>query len=76
MRTTAEHHKGIALMVGATLCWATAGILVRTMDSTDGWKITFWRSLFMTAFMLAVLGFQHGARLPRRRRERGTPAGL
>ncbi|MFL6581341.1 MAG: DMT family transporter [Burkholderiales bacterium] len=76
MRTPAEHHKGIALMVGATLCWATAGILVRTMDSTDGWKITFWRSLFMTAFMLAVLGFQHGARLPQRVRAMGWPGVL
>jgi drug/metabolite transporter (DMT)-like permease len=76
MRTPAEHHKGIALMVGATLCWATAGILVRTMDSTDGWKITFWRSLFMTAFMLAVLSFQHGARLPQRILAMGWPGVL
>jgi drug/metabolite transporter (DMT)-like permease len=76
MRTPAEHHKGIALMVGATLCWATAGILVRNMDTTDGWKITFWRSVFMTAFMIAVLGFQHGARLPKRVRAMGWPGVL
>ncbi|HEX7953376.1 MAG TPA: DMT family transporter, partial [Burkholderiales bacterium] len=66
MRTPAEHRKGIALMVGATLCWATAGILVRNMAVTDGWKITFWRSLFMTAFMLAVLVYRYGRHLPRR----------
>ena len=36
------------------------------MDVRDGWKITFWRSLFMTVFLLVVLAFQHGGNLPRR----------
>jgi drug/metabolite transporter (DMT)-like permease len=73
VRTPAEHRKGIALMVGATLCWATAGILVRNMEVTDGWKIAFWRSFFMSAFMLVVLAFQHGGRLPQRIRAMGWP---
>ena len=73
MRTAAEHRKGIALMIGATLCWATAGVLVRNMEVTDGWKIAFWRSSFMTAFMLVVLAFQHGGHLPRRIRAMGWP---
>ncbi|MGH8731637.1 MAG: DMT family transporter, partial [Burkholderiales bacterium] len=73
MRTPAEHRKGIAMMVGATLCWATAGILVRNMDVTDGWKITFWRSFFMTVFLLVVLSVQHGSRLPLRVRNMGWP---
>ena len=61
MRTLAEHRKGIVLMLGATLCWATAGVLVRNMEVTDGWKITFWRSFFMTVFMLLVLAYRHGS---------------
>lgn len=61
MRTPAEHRKGVVLMVGATLCWATAGVLVRNMEVTDGWKITFWRSFFMTVFMLLVLAYRHGS---------------
>jgi len=73
MRTPAEHRKGIVMMVGATLCWATAGILVRNMEVTDGWKITFWRSSFMTAFLLAVLSFQHGSRLVQRVHAMGWP---
>ena len=48
-------------MLGATLCWATAGVLVRNMEVTDGWKITFWRSFFMTVFMLLVLTYRHGS---------------
>ena len=61
MRTPAEHRKGVVLMIGATLCWATAGVLVRNMQVTDGWKITFWRSFFMTVFMLLVLAYRHGS---------------
>jgi drug/metabolite transporter (DMT)-like permease len=50
-----EHRRGVLLMVGATCCWASAGILVRNLSFTNGWEITFWRSLFMTLFILAVL---------------------
>ncbi len=73
MRTPAEHRKGIVMMVGATLCWATAGILVRNMEVTDGWKITFWRSSIMTVFLLVVLSFQHGSRLLHRIHAMGWP---
>ena len=73
MRTPAEHRKGIALMIGATLCWASAGVLVRNMEVTDGWKIAFWRSFFMTAFLLVVLSFQHGSRLLQRVHAMGWP---
>lgn len=55
-----EHRRGVLLMVGATACWALAGILVRNMRLTDGWEITFWRSCFMTTFVLAVLVRQYG----------------
>ena len=73
MRTPAEHRKGIALMVGATLCWATAGILVRNMEVTDGWKIAFWRSFFMSGFLVLVLSVQHGSRLLQRVHAMGWP---
>jgi len=73
MRTPAQHRKGIALIVGACLCWASAGVLVRNMEVHDGWKITFWRSFFMTLFLLGVIAFQHGRRLPERMRAMGWP---
>jgi drug/metabolite transporter (DMT)-like permease len=53
------HRRGVLLMVGATLCWSTAGMLVRSMDLQDSWEITFWRSLFMTVFILCVLAVQY-----------------
>jgi drug/metabolite transporter (DMT)-like permease len=46
-------------MIGATLCWASAGMLVRNMDLRDGWEITFWRSLFMTLFITGMLVVQY-----------------
>lgn len=73
MRTPAEHRKGIALIVGACVCWASAGVLVRSMEVHDGWKITFWRSLFMSLFLLGVISFQHGRRLPERMHAMGWP---
>jgi drug/metabolite transporter (DMT)-like permease len=73
MRTPAQHRKGITLIVGACLCWASAGVLVRNMEVHDGWKITFWRSSFMTFFLLSVISFQHGRRLPERMRAMGWP---
>jgi drug/metabolite transporter (DMT)-like permease len=73
MRTPAQHRKGVVFMLGATLCWATAGVLVRNMEVTDGWTITFWRSFFMSVFLLVVLSIQHGSRLPRRIVAMGWP---
>jgi drug/metabolite transporter (DMT)-like permease len=46
---------------------------VRNMDVHDGWKIAFWRSLFMTLFLLGVITFQHGRRLAERMRAMGWP---
>lgn len=63
LNSRAQHRKGVLLMVGATLCWATAGMLVRNMDLRDSWEITFWRSAFMTVFILALLVIQHRANM-------------
>jgi len=60
-------------MIGATLCWSTAGMLVRNMDLEDSWEITFWRSLFMTLFILGVLGIQYRSRMFERIRAVGLP---
>ena len=59
--TPTEHRKGVLLMIGATLCWSTAGVLVRNLNLTDGWEITFWRSLFMTVSVMGVLLVQYGS---------------
>lgn len=60
-------------MVGATLCWSTAGMLVRNMDLRDSWEITFWRSLFMTLFIVGVLAVQYRGGMFQRIRAVGRP---
>jgi drug/metabolite transporter (DMT)-like permease len=55
-----DHRRGVLLMVGATACWASAGVGVRNLQLTDSWEITFWRSLFMMLFILVVLIVQYG----------------
>jgi drug/metabolite transporter (DMT)-like permease len=59
MSRSEHHRRGVVLMLGATLCWATAGMLVRNMDLRDSWEITFWRSLFMTVVIGCVLVYQY-----------------
>lgn len=71
MIAPAQHRKGIALIVGACLCWSSAGVLVRSMEVHDGWKITFWRSFFMSLFLFGVISFQYGRQLPQRMRAMG-----
>lgn len=67
MTTSAASHRfGIALMIGATTCWATAGVLVRTLALRDAWEVTFWRSFFMGIFVLGVLAVQYRGELVRR----------
>lgn len=43
--------KGVLYMIGATLCWSTGGILVRSVTTTDAWEIVLWRGVFMAAFI-------------------------
>jgi drug/metabolite transporter (DMT)-like permease len=69
----AGHRRGLLLMAGATLCWATAGVLVRSQSVRDGWEVTFWRSLFMVVFLAGVLGVQYRAQTLRRIRAIGVP---
>lgn len=75
MTTRADHRRGLFLMLGATLCWATAGVLVRSQSIRDGWEVTFWRSAFMILFMAGVLFTQYRGDTLRRVRAIGL-AGL
>jgi drug/metabolite transporter (DMT)-like permease len=69
----ADHRRGLLLMLGATLCWATAGVLVRSQSVRDGWEVTFWRSFFMVLFLTGVLVVQYRAETLRRIRAIGLP---
>ena len=48
------HNHAVAVMVGVTLMWSTAGVVTRHLESARSFEITFWRALF-TALSLAVI---------------------
>jgi drug/metabolite transporter (DMT)-like permease len=73
MSTAREHRYALALMVGATLCWASAGVLVRNMTLSDGWEMTFWRSFFMTIAVAGWLSLQHRGSVWQKIRAVGLP---
>ena len=67
------HRRALLLMVGATLCWSSAGVLVRNMQLADSWEITFWRSVFMVVFLGGWLWQQHRGKTWQRIRAVGMP---
>lgn len=65
--------QGVALMVAAGLAWSTGGIFVRSVTTTDGWEIVFWRSCFMVAFLFATLLWWYGRQVFSKIRAIGLP---
>jgi drug/metabolite transporter (DMT)-like permease len=54
--------RGLALMIGAGLCWSTGGLLVRSAETTEAWEIVFWRSVFMVVSLTMTLLVWHRGR--------------
>jgi len=72
-RRSALHTRAILFMVVAAICWSSGGLLVRQLSIVDAWEIVFWRSLFMTIFVVGVLVALHGRAMPRAVRDAGMP---
>jgi len=68
-----ERARGVLLTVGAAFCFSTAGILVRHVESVPAVGIVFWRSVFMFAFIAAVLAVWYRGQLVEKVREAGRP---
>ncbi len=47
-------------MICVTLMWSIAGIVTRHLDSTRGFEMTFWRSLFNATALTLMLGWMQG----------------
>jgi len=76
MTFPSSRRDGVLLMVAAGLCWSTGGIFVRSVASTDGWEIVFWRSIFMVLFLFAVLTAWHRGEVWAKIRAVGAPGVL
>lgn len=50
--------RAAALVVLAGTCWSLAGLLVRAIDEAGTWRIILWRSLFLVATLLIVIGLR------------------
>jgi drug/metabolite transporter (DMT)-like permease len=50
---------GLALVLGATLCWSLTGILVRLVEAASSWHIVLYRSLGVTAMLSAMIVVVH-----------------
>ena len=67
--------QGLLLMLGASTCFSSGGLLVRLADATPPAAMVFWRSAIVFLFLLVLLTAWHGRSLPARVREGGV-AGL
>lgn len=47
-------------MLGVTLLWSIAGVVMRHLDSARSFEVTFWRSLFTALSLGAYYAFVHG----------------
>ena len=52
-------------MLGASLCWSTGGLFVRSVSTPNSWEIAFWRSLAMGVFLLVWLSFRYAGNVRR-----------
>lgn len=50
---------GALLIVGATLCWSTSGLFVRSVEA-DAWTIVFWRSVSLAVVLAGYVVARHG----------------
>ena len=57
------HGRAVALMLGVTLMWSTAGVVTRHLQGARSFEITFWRSAFNAAALVAALLWLRGPRL-------------
>ena len=55
VREPRAHRRAIALMIVAATLWSIAGVVTRHLEFAGRWEVTFWRSLFAAAFVLAAL---------------------
>lgn len=46
------HRRAVAWMIACALMWSVGGVISRFFQSTEGFEITFWRSLFAALTVL------------------------
>jgi len=57
------HRRAVLLMIVCTFLWSIAGVVTRQLDAARSFEVTFWRSLFNAAALLAALVWMRGPAL-------------
>jgi drug/metabolite transporter (DMT)-like permease len=52
------HRRAAWTLAFCALCWSIAGVVTRQLEAAAGFEITFWRSAFCAATVLAVLAWR------------------
>lgn len=47
--------RAVLVMVFVALMWSTAGVVIRQLESTRSFEVTFWRSFFTAASLIVLL---------------------
>lgn len=54
------HRQAVLAMIAVTLMWSIAGIVTRQLEHARSFEVTFWRSLFNSMALLALLAWLRG----------------
>jgi len=71
--SSVDRRIGLFYAVLAALCASSAGLMLRHVESADGWTILFYRSISFVLVVLLFTAARHGRRLPHAFRAIGRP---
>jgi len=59
----ARYPLGVALILAGGTCLSLSGILIRNLETADGWQIVFYRAVFFLATVLAFIAVRYRGRV-------------
>ncbi len=54
---------GVAMVLSAGFCLSLGGVLLRSLETSDGWLVMFYRSIAFFLTLLIVVAARHGGRV-------------
>ncbi len=63
MLRTSYYRTALLLVIASSVVNSANGLIVRSMESADGWQIVFYRSWFLAGALAVVFAVQSGGRL-------------
>ncbi len=57
------YRRGVLMVLCAGICLSTGGLLVRHIETVDGWQIVFYRAIFFVVTLLIFLAVRYRGRV-------------